>query len=631
MTARALLVVLALLAFCLPGLAREEIRAFASDITLRADGSVSVLETIDVNAEGVEIRRGIYRDIPLVMLDDEGNRVRPALDILAVTRNGAPEPYRTERMGDFLRIWIGDSDVLLGRAVHRYTVSYTMTRMGRFFADHDEVYWNATGNYWNFPILSAVAIVRLPEGAAISGLEGYTGRAGSTERAVTITRASDTQAIFRADRVLGPGEGLTVAVAFAKGVLVPPTGGDALGNWFLDRQDTFVPILAVIAVLGYFSIAWFRVGRDPKKGVIIPLFHPPEGFSPALVHYIHNWGWRGSGWTALTAAAFSLGVKGLIQIDNSARKLRLLATGKAPDAVLPAGEAVLDAYVSNAGEVVVDKAAGPTLIKTRDAFTRAIEGENRHVWFRDNTAYTVIGLVLALAALAGMVWLGYLEFYWVIIGAVIGIFGGLATALIPALFAGSRVQFVFLAVWLIIVGLNAGGGVLDLMTGFTFSSAVLAAVSIAAFCVVFGVLMRAPTIQGRAVMDKIDGLKLYLETAEKNRLNMDGEPPMTVTRFERLLPYAIALGVEKPWSEHFEAELARNTVEDAPGTGYSPAWYHGKPGAFSAGRIAGAVAGAATGMSAAMVAAQPVSSSSSGTGGGGFSGGGGGGGGGGGW
>jgi uncharacterized membrane protein len=135
-------------------------------------------------------------------------------------------------------------------------------------------------------------------------------------------------------------------------------------------------------------------------------------------------------------------------------------------------------------------------------------------------------------------------------------------------------------------------------------------------------------------MDQIDGLKMYLETAEANRLNLEGEPPMTVERFERLLPFAIALGVEKPWSDHFEAELKRNAVADAPGGTYHPAWYHGSDWSSSRGGFANAVNAATSGMAAAMIAAQPVSSTSSGfsgAGGGGSSGGGGGGGGGGGW
>ena len=148
--------------------------------------------------------------------------------------------------------------------------------------------------------------------------------------------------------------------------------------------------------------------------------------------------------------------------------------------------------------------------------------------------------------------------------------------------------------------------------------------------------MRAPTVAGRKLMDQIDGFKMYLDTAEKNRLNYveKGEPPMTVDRFEAILPFAIALGVEKPWSQRFEADLARNAVAGASGA-YSPAWYSGADWRSSSSGISNTVSSISTGMSAAMIAAQPSSSSGSGFsgggGGGGSSGGGGGGGGGGGW
>jgi uncharacterized membrane protein len=126
---------------------------------------------------------------------------------------------------------------------------------------------------------------------------------------------------------------------------------------------------------------------------------------------------------------------------------------------------------------------------------------------------------------------------------------------------------------------------------------------------------------------------MYMDTAEKNRLNITGEPPMTKDRFESMLPYAIALGVDKPWSEHFEAELARNAVCDVDGT-YQPGFYSGRSWGGSSGGFSSAVATATTAMSAAMIAAQPSTSSGSGfssSSGGGSSGGGGGGGGGGGW
>lgn len=623
----------------LPALAREEIRSYDSNIVLATDGSVTVTETITVNAEGDEIRRGIYRDIPVVMAGSDGGKVRPGFEVIGVTRDGDQEMYRIERMGNFQRIWIGNPDAFLDRGVHTYIIRYTMTRMAREFEDHDELYWNVTGNYWIFPILSARATVTLPNGAIISELAGYTGEVGSTEQAVAVKRTSDTSATFRASRALGAGEGMTIAVAFEKGIIAYPTGFAAFMQRLGDLRETIIPVLAALLAVAYNALAWWRVGRDPEKGTIIPLFHAPKGFSPPLVHYIHKWGFGDSGWTALTAAIFDLGVKGLVTIDNSTGELSITVTGKQTDEPLSSSEKIIFGYLERQGTTVIGKATGPELQKRRAAFTGAIESENRALWFRNNTGYSVLGFALAIALLGGMVVTDILEPVWligsIVVGIVLATMGGVASKG----FASTRLlPRAMTLIWVAIVGFNIFGFALDSLTSLSINVASIAAISIVVVTMVFAVLMRAPTLQGRKVMDQIDGLKLYLDTAEKDRMNMTEAPPMTVTRFERLLPYAIALGVEKPWSEHFEAELARHAVSDVSGSSYSPGWYRG--GSLgSAGRAASsmtnAVSAAAASMTAAMVAAQPVQASSSGFsssgGGGGSSGGGGGGGGGGGW
>jgi hypothetical protein len=632
MLARLLTAFALVLALALPAAAREEILAFASDVTLRTDGSVRVVETIDVRAEGINIRRGIYRDIPTVLLGESGNKIRVSLTVEGVTRAGAPEDYYVERMGNFQRIWIGSSERLLNRGQHRYTISYVMDRMARPFADHDELYWNATGNYWDFPVLKSVARVTLPDGAVISDAVAYTGDVGSAGQAVRVTREADNIAVFRTQRVLGPGEGMTFSVSFQKGLIQFPEGLDALVQSASDLREVWLPVLCVLILLAYNFTAWSRVGRDPPKGTVIPLFYPPKDFSPALTHYVHNWGFKNSGWTALTAAIFNLGVRGLITIRNENDTLSVTRTGKALDEKLPVGEEILFRYFEAQQSVTLDKAHGVELGSQREKFTSAITRENRAVWFNHNAGFAILSFVLAALMMVGMVALDILEPVW-LFGAFVG---GVFVTVIGSIFfsvlrQGGWQRFIII-IFLGFFGFNFLGGLAESFTDITINTAAVAAASLVAISAIFAVLMRAPTVQGRKVMDEIEGFKLYLETAEKNRLNIDKEPPMTIERFERILPYAIALGVEKPWSEHFEAELARNAVSDASQGSYDPHWYGGSR-SFSSGNLSNAISTASSGMAAAMIAAQPVQASSSGSsgGGGGFSGGGGGGGGGGGW
>lgn len=635
MAARGLALLLALVValVALPATAAETINAFTTHVTLLRDGSVDVTEIIEVNAEGREIRRGIYRDIPTLLLNDDGSRLRSNLDVIEVRRNNRPEPFTVENIGNgFKRIRIGDADVFLSHGAHRYTIHYTMTRMARRFDGHDELFWNATGNYWNFPVLNSVTNIRLPEGAVISDLVGYTGRPGSTEQAVTVNRTADNAATIRTTRELSAGEGVSVAAAFQKGVLDEPGDYQNAVYWFSDHRDLVLPAFAVGIILLYNLLAWSSVGRDPAKGTIIPLFHPPKGFSPALTHYVHRMGWQQSGWTAFTAAIFNLGVKGLVVIDNTKKTLKVTVTGEQPKEALPPGEKVLFDYFTSKGTVTVNSSNGKKINETRGEFVRTLETENRLVYFNNNTGYVVAGVALSLIALVTLVVTDVMSPLTLVLSVIAGVAVGLFTGVVKSFWAGNLFSRFMLLLWGALILANMGGALVDLLSDIRIDTPLIAAASIAIINVVFAILMRAPTIQGRRVMDQIDGFRMYLETAEKNRLNIHGEPPMTVERFERILPYAIALKVEKPWSEHFEGELARHAVADAD-TSYHPHWYRGSSWSSDKLGFSSAVSSVATGMSAAMIAAQPSSSSGSGFsgGGGGGSGGGGGGGGGGGW
>ena len=94
-TLRLLLVLLlAVLAGAGSASAAEEIRSFRADIEINAGGTLEVTERILVNVEGREIRRGIFRDIPLRFEDENGQLREVGLEILSVTATGRASPTR---------------------------------------------------------------------------------------------------------------------------------------------------------------------------------------------------------------------------------------------------------------------------------------------------------------------------------------------------------------------------------------------------------------------------------------------------------------------------------------------------------------------------------------------------------
>ena len=191
--------------------AAEVIQSFHSRIEVEKDGTLLVTENIRVTAEGRNIRRGIYRDFPLLFEDARGRQRQVGFELLGVERDGQADGSRVEKSRSKVRIYIGKEDRFLQPGTYTYTIRYTTDRQIRFFPDHDELYWNVTGNLWNFPVLKASATVMLPRGVRPTGLIGFTGRVGSTEQAVNMSSA-DNVVKAEARRRLESGEGLTIAV-----------------------------------------------------------------------------------------------------------------------------------------------------------------------------------------------------------------------------------------------------------------------------------------------------------------------------------------------------------------------------------------------------------------------------------
>ena len=206
----------------------ERILSFDSDIIVHENSTLTVRETIRAHSEGDQIRHGIYRDFPSLYQSKYGTRILVDFRVVEVMRDGRPDGYHTEDRDNGVRVYLGKSDVLLDPGDYTYTLTYETDRQLGFFADHDELYWNVTGNGWIFPIERATAIVRLPGGIPRDKIttEGYTGPQGSKEKAYRSSVGLDRSAWFEATALLDAGEGLTIVVGWPKGFVAGPTGGE---------------------------------------------------------------------------------------------------------------------------------------------------------------------------------------------------------------------------------------------------------------------------------------------------------------------------------------------------------------------------------------------------------------------
>jgi len=159
--------------------AEEAIRNFVSDVTVNADGSLDVRETIAVQVEGNQIRHGIIRDFPTTYTDRYGQRVEVGFSVTGISRDGNGETWSTSYVSNGVSIKIGNKDVFLDDGQHTYKITYHTTRQIGFFDKFDELYWNVTGNGWTFPIEHAQVLIRLPAGAQTGQYALYTGGSAS--------------------------------------------------------------------------------------------------------------------------------------------------------------------------------------------------------------------------------------------------------------------------------------------------------------------------------------------------------------------------------------------------------------------------------------------------------------------
>ncbi len=626
--------VLGLLAGAGPASAQSErILNFKSFITVNPDASMSVIENLTVRSTRQEIKRGIIRDFPTTYRNRWGNTVRVNFEVTEVLRDDQPELYHIRRVSNGVKITIGQKDVLLKPGVYTYTIRYQVDRELGFFKDFDELYWNVTGNGWAFPIDQAEVVIELPAEAKILRYAAYTGYQGERGRDVT-AQPGEHDIVFQTTRGLAPKEGLTVAVAWPKGVVHEPTGQEQMGFFLRDNVAVFIGFIWLALLLGFYLRAWSQVGRDPAKGTIIPLFTPPTGFSPAGVRFVSRMGFDDK---AFAAAVVDMAVKGAVRIQEEDGTYTLILRDDAPPA-LSRGELLVAAQLfPGSGSIKLENDNHTRIKAAIEALKKNLKTELEKIYFVTNSGYLTPGIAITLIGAAlvvftardqaaagfGSLWLiMWTAFcYFLVVNAYrkwqaargSGFkLGQLLRALGASLFA-----LPFLA------GEIFGAGML---AGAVSIPAVVTLAAMAFLNALFYHLLKAPTLSGRKIMDQIEGFKLYLSVAEKERLDLLNPPEKTPQLFEKYLPYALALDVENQWSEQFAAVLARAGTGGQP---YAPTWYYGSSwDNFHTSRFADSLGST---LASAIASSSSPPGSSSGSGGGGSSGGGGGGGGGSGW
>jgi uncharacterized membrane protein len=540
---------------------------FHDNIDIAKDGSAFVTERITLVFVGEW--HGIYRKIPIEYPGPGGTNYRLYLHVLTVT-NGEGQDLKYDSSvanGERnLKIFIPDAV----DATRTVEITYDVSNGMRFFADHDEFYWNVTGNDWPVPIDHASATVRFPEYAAGSlRAQAFTGVYGSAERDAT-SNVEGAAAEFETNNPLPMRGGLTIDIYIPKGILTEP-GAFTRFLWFVGANPVvFLPPLTLVVM---FTLWWF-MGRDPDPGMsVAPMYAPPTGVSPAeagtlLEDSIHP--------RDITSTMVDLAVRGYMKIEETAEKGLVLSHKDYIFHLLKPQAQWTDQDLAPHERVMLEN------VFAGGSDTRLSDLKNRFY-----TAVPVIRQdIMSELRTKGMYRLDPESANGYSIGAAIGIL------ILFAIFQYFHWADFFTSVPLLIVCLVLSAPIWWL----------------------FARVMSAKTVKGCRTRVAVLGFQEFMNRVDKDRLKV-----MPPTTFETFLPYAMALGVEHHWAQAFAG-----IIKDPP------TWYVG-PGGYYPGMgfnpilFSSSMHSMATDMHQVFISAPRASSTGSGWsggGGGGFSGGG---------
>ncbi len=539
----------------------ERILDYAVSCAIGEDAVMTVKERITVSIANYRIRHGIFRLFPVRI--QRGDELRHyTFDIVSATLDGKPVPVHVREQLYTKAAAMGSQSRFAPAGTHTYEIVWKSAGHVLFLPERDEIYYNAVGTFWEFPIDHASFTLALPKGARVQEVKAYTGRPGETGSDWRRTGESGIETTRR----LAAGEGLTVAMAWPKGIVADP--GPDWRNWAGTHRAWVLLGLPVLA-LGFLLLLRLACGFSFLPPVV-PLFSAQEGMTPGAAACL----WRRR-YPALLLQADILwaAVNGYLHMDlRSQDTIVLTRTDPArkwrsrplPPWAAQRLETVANLVFNGAEKAVVDmrrerRSETSVLTKAYLALKKIYQKKFAQFWTEWRwPSWTAACLFLAAyylgASSCAMPFVDAVEVQspggavLLMAGftALIALFafftrnilleGDLLRACVPGfLCLASAACF---AVW---------------VAKFDWMLMLSLALSCAFLCAAFSGRAQASRLTPKGVQAyvRLKGLWRYMNYAEKDRLAAINAPEDTIEKYEELLPYAAALDCADAWQKRF--------------------------------------------------------------------------------
>jgi uncharacterized membrane protein YgcG len=479
------------------------IERFDASIRVAPDASLEVTETI--TARFVGSYNGIYRKIPVIYRMPQGLNWTLGLKLQSATDDsGRRLNVETSREQHYIKfkVWIPGA----ANATRTIVLRYRVTNGLRFFDEHDELYWNVTGNEWDVPLRTASARIEVPSGAEGVRAIAFNGVYGSTAQDARIDTSGTTVRITM-PHALAFHEGLTAVVGWNPGVVRRPTLLDKIVGIIGANWPLALPLVA-------FAVAfttWRRRGRDPKQRPIAVQYEPPAGITPAEAGTLID---NSADLRDITSTLVDLAVRGYLKIEEHEEskflgfigggrtyKLRRLSPPAGAQPLAPHEQKVFDGVFKGRGSVVsleqLDAEFYAELPGIRNAIFDRLLGQGFYHARPDHVQRR---------------WMS----------------GAIVTGLIVAI----------------------GGSIISGIFMLTIVPFIVAGILVGAVLLVFALIMPARTEAGTRALEQVLGLEEFLRRVESETYKnvIAGHPEL----FDKCLPFAMVFGLEKKLARAFE-------------------------------------------------------------------------------
>lgn len=482
----------------------EQIREFKSEITINQDTTIDIVEEIQYYFPTE--RHGIYWEVPVNYKTDTSfmRSTKFTLNDMYYYKPGeAPVKYTNyekSTTNGYVTLKIGDADTYIS-GEYTFIIDYSLKYVNNYYDDHDEIFLNVIGPGWDIPIMKASTTISAP--GEITDTVCYTGDTDSTEQNCKFTDLGNNKLGLEVTQPLGVYEGYTFAIAMPKGTLEDTTDEQRL-MFLISNLGLLLPI--PVSILGIYFLK--KKGKN-KKITIIPHYEAPEGINPSFAGYIYK---NILSTKYISAEIIELAVKGYIKIKQIKKKeYELIRTSKSDKELAEEQQLLLSGLFSK-GDVVntkkMDTKFYRTVTKIRNTITSRMTSDKMYSE-------------------------GKIKFK-----KRLGQIGGFS--IILSFFVISIIDTLPLFGWFV---------------GFLISGIIL---------ILLSNLVDRRSDAGNKIYYELMGLKMYINTAEKHRIEFHDNPEKFRGVFEALLPFAMIFNLEKKWSKEFE-DIYKE----------SPDWYEG--------------------------------------------------------